>query len=436
MPSFRKRSRTVLAIAGVAVAAAPCAAAAQEFGFTRRAYMSTIAAEELRPRYDADDDGTSEGRDTSHLGGRVGPYLVLPELSVRGVYDDNIDDSPVDPISEYALEVDGRLMLRSELPRHMLNILLEGRYTGYESHDEQNRLAGGAEAEWRLDVDAGDAFGGRVKISHGQESRFEPDSPLAAATPVTERTNEADFAFTHDAGAPLSGTIGLSARNDDFTDVAARDGSTIDQDFRDRTSYGTYLNLNYRFSPGYSAIAVLEAGREEYAEVASASLDAANVSAQAGLDFELTRLVRASILGGYGVKDFDSDSSADLRSFIYRGRIDWSLTQQMSLSFNAGREIATPATGGGGRVDTNVGANLGLEVTRDLKLTGTLDYLIADLTDGSRTDEVITVGVGGEYGLGKNLIFTFDYQHRSRDSSDDAYDLEDNRAMVGVTARF
>lgn len=83
-----------------------------------------------------------------------------------------------------------------------------------------------------------------------------PEAPLEAREAGARVDNEAEIAFTRDQGR-LGATFGLDLADHDYSDVEAFDGSRIDQDFRDMTSYGAYLGLNYRFSPGYKLLTSL-----------------------------------------------------------------------------------------------------------------------------------------------------------------------------------
>ena len=54
----------------------------------------------------------------------------------------------------------------------------------------------------------------------------------------------------------------------------------------------------------------------------------------------------------------------------------------------------------------------------------------------NRSDQIWDVGVGLDYYLTKNWLFTFGVEHQVRDSTSDSLDMHRNKVMIGAKLRF
>ena len=262
---------------------------------TQQDFTSTLAQIE---KADGWYDETNYGAAAAGLRGKkyflpdgidMGSYLLFLEVGAGTTYDDNIYATRQNRKGDFRSVGTASLAAISRLPRHLFNVYLDGSYVNYADDPDADYFDGAARADWRIDIDHGHALGGRFASTYEHEDRLAPEAPLEAREAVPVLANEAEIAFTRDQGR-LGATFGLDFADHDYSDVEAFDGSRIDQDFRDMTSYGAYLGLNYRFSPGYKLLTTVRAGRELYHDADAELRDATVYEGKVGLAFELSPL--------------------------------------------------------------------------------------------------------------------------------------------------
>jgi hypothetical protein len=415
---------------------------AQPIDFTKQDYTSTLAQVEKADgwyddvNYGAAPAGALAKKYFLPDGIDLGSYLLYLTLGGGTTYDDNIYALRDNRVSDFRNEGSASVALISRLPRHLFNVYLDGKYVSYADHEDDNYLDGGALAELRLDIDHGHALGARLSSTYEHEGHLSPETPLDARERVPVLTNEARIALTRDQGR-LGANVGLDFTDYDYSDVEAFDGSLIDQDFRDMTSYGAYLGLNYRFSPGYKLLASVRAGREIYDDADAASRNATLYEGKLGLAFELSPLWKAYLSAGYGLADYDSSGREAFGALIYDGKLEWLASPLLTFTLTAGQSIDEASFGNEGAVlETRVDLKAEYEVLRNLMLFGSAGYERADIGSASRIDDVYIGNIGAEYTINKNLLFTVGYEHEERYSTDPDYDMQVNRYKVGLTYRF
>lgn len=416
-------------------------AAAQPLDFSQQRYAATLAQiENADGWYDEKNFGatTAGAYAKRHFlpdGINLGNYLLYLTVGAGTTYDDNIYLTAKDTLADFRSEGTASMAFMSRLPRHLFDVYLGGKYVSFAEHEENNYLDGSASAEWRLDIDHGHALGGRFGSTYEHEERSAPEAPIEAREPVPVLTNEAEIVLTRDQGR-LGASVGLDFADRDYRDVEAFDGSAIDQDFRDQTSYGAYLGLNYRFSPGYKLLGSLRAGRETYHEDVDGLRDATLYDAKIGLAFELSPLWRAYVTGGYGLADYDDDSRGQFGAFIYDGQLQWLASPVLTMALSAGQSIDEASFGSSGAtLGTQAKLKVDYEAMRNLMLSASLGYARFDV-EGDRTDDTYVGIIGAEYTINKNLLFTIAYEHRERFSSDADFEMQDNRYTAGLKIRF
>ncbi len=409
---------------------------------TQQDFTSTLAQIE---KADGWYDETNYGAAAAGLRGKkyflpdgidMGSYLLFLEVGAGTTYDDNIYATRQNRKGDFRSVGTASLAAMSRLPRHLFNVYLDGSYVNYADDPDADYFDGAARADWRIDIDHGHALGGRFASTYEHEDRLAPEAPLEAREAVPVLTNEAEIAFTRDQGR-LGATFGLDFADHDYSDVEAFDGSRIDQDFRDMTSYGAYLGLNYRFSPGYKLLTTVRAGRELYHDADAELRDATVYEGKVGLAFELSPLWRANVSAGYGLADYDAEERDRLGAFVYDGQLVWLASPLLTMTLTAGQSIDEASFGTeGALIETHAEIEAKYEAMRNLMLTASLGYERADIANSDRTDDIYTGKIGAEYTINKNLLFTIGYERQERFSTDLDYEMQANRYMAGLKIRF
>lgn len=374
-------------------------------------------------------------------GVRAGNYLIFPEVGAAVTFDDNIFSHDIDKVSDWRSEVTGGIKFQSQLPRHVLDFSLDGKIVNYLDNPDQDYANVRAKAEGALHFDHAHTLSASVLSALEHEERNDPSLPASRQTstaegPIEVFHNRAAVGITRDVGR-LYGTLSATVESWDYSDVAAIDGRTLDQDERDTERYSSQLKFGYRFSPGYTFVGKLRTLRDENTGSLTTDRDAWGYEAMAGLAFETNPLLRWRILGGYGVRDYHQSSLANLTTTLLEADVQWLPTQRLTIYGTLSRQISEAAEiDASGVVQSSARIRAEYEIYHNLVLTGGLEVREDEFQGIDRGDSIYAARAGLDYYFTKNWLFTFGYEHQVRDSSDDSLDMHRNRFMIGAKLRF
>ncbi len=402
----------------------------------------TIASRDRLRNYDSRKKYGAESiseRSRKHLqpdGGRIGNYFVFPSLESTMTFDDNIFGTAQDTVSDFRVELNPEVQFQSHLPRHILNVALGANLVRYVENTDQNYANYSVAIDGGLHINHANTLGLSVSSQLSHERPGEVSSSLNVGEPVPVFTHKATVGLTHDVGR-LYGTVSATAERFDYQDVKARDGTTLDQSIRDMDFLSTQLRAGYRFSPGFDLVGKIRFMRQLHGGVGANDLDANGYEALAGLAFETSPLLHWKILGGYGLRDYDQPGLESIGTSLFEASFEWLPTQKITILGALGREFQdTIGLDQGGRVETSVSLRADLELLNNLVLSLGGEIEDADFNGITRNDRTFRVNAGLQYYLNKNLLLSFKYEHQTRDSNIDAFDMDRNTFMVGAKLRY
>lgn len=390
---------------------------------------------------DAKQNGAVSVRDRTESsfrpdGIRIGNYLYFPWAGYVVTYDSNILSSGINQIADYRHELRMAMNFESHLPRHMFDLSLGGTAVMFQEFSDINHLDGYAASRWRIDIDHADSITGFASTNLEHEENVTEEAPLAAAEPVQDLHNKGEIALRRDGGR-LYGAIGTRAESWNYDNVKAYDGSIIEQDSRDVAILSPFVSLGYRFSPGYNLTAEVVSHTQWNRGTEKIDRDAQGYEALAGIEMELTTLLKAEIKGGWQTQDFKQDGLADIDAAIWSAELQWLITPMLTLTFNARRSVyATTYGESSGRLDTQFGGRADYEMWRNLILTAGFEYRDSDFVGSDRLDSIYVGHIGAEYAYTKNIFLTVDYEHQLRQSTVSDYDVEKDKISIGGKIRF
>ncbi len=376
------------------------------------------------------------GRHYQPIGIRAGNFILRPSAEAKVIYDDNIFASPTNEVDDIRTEISPSLVIKSFLPRHVLNFAFDGRLVSFAENSDQDFTDARASFDGALHIDHAHTFAISAITELAHENRTELNAAQFAAEPVPIHRSKISAGLTRDVGR-LFGTISATAERFDYYDVDAIGGGTLDQDGRDTDILSTQLRVGYRFSPGFEAIGKLRLLRQLNGEVGPSNTDANGYEALAGVAFQTSPLLRWRILGGYGIRDYDEISRETSGTSLFEGHVEWLPTEKMTIYGSVSREINDfSGNGFASWVETSVKARVEYEIYNNLFLKLGANLAQAEFQGIDRNDEIYSGKIGLEYYMNKNWLFTFSYEHEQRQSSDDLYDLTNNKFMIGAKLRF
>ena len=372
-------------------------------------------------------------------GVRAGNYMVYPALGTTVLFDDNIYATNKNRASDVRFEIVPVVRAKSDLPRHILDFAVGAKLTEYVRHQELNT------ADFRFNMDGALHFDNAHTLSFSllsaldHEDRASPDAPKNAAEKTEVFHNRAIIGLKRDAGR-LWASFSTLIERWDFQDVKARDGSTIDQKMRDTQLAAAQAMLGYRFSPGFEVQGKVRMLRQDNfgAKSASADFSAYGYEAVAGVSAEISPLLRWRLLGGYGVRDYDSIDMRTAGNGLIEAEVQWLPTQLMTFTAIARRAFAEGilGEGAGGRIDNSVSAKVEYEVFRNLVFTFGGEYRESEFLSESRRDRVMIGRVGADYYYTKNWLFSLGLEHQTQRSNIEEDNMTRNRVWLSTKLRF
>lgn len=367
---------------------------------------------------------------------RAGNYTILPSVGATVVYDDNIYRSSADKVSDWRSEITPSVKLQSHLPRHVLDMSLDGRIVNYLDNTSQDYANVRAKLDGALHFDHAHTISASILSAIEHEERGESSTPLAASEPIQVFHNRVGVGITRDVGR-LYGTLMATFERWDYSDVRALNGDNLDQDYRDTNQFSTALRFGYRFSPGYEFVGKIRGVRELNRGGDLNDRDAYGYEAMVGIAFESSPLLRWRVLAGYGFRDFEQDNIQDVSTGLIEAQVQWLPTQYMTFTGIANRQIvAADAVEDSGRVETRLSGRLDYEIWHNVVLNFSLQYADAEYVGVHRRDQTYTGRIGLDYMLNRNWVLSAGYEHSRRDSTEDFFDMSRNRVTVGAKLMF
>ncbi len=367
---------------------------------------------------------------------RVGNFLLFPEVGYGvtwtgyqnagfGIRDEDIRH-----------ELFTRLELQSQTPRHMLNILAQGRAVQYQDNEEIRYLDGGITTKWRLDIDHAHALFGTGSFNVRRLENVDDENPAGAAEPgqVTSYASEVGF---RRQGSHIDAEVGLRYSRIEFADVKANDGSRIYAGWQDNSAIRPYVAMAWKASPGYRVFGEIAGSFQENTGTPTIDRDATAIEATAGVQFELSPLVRVTLKGGFVQQDYHQPNLIDISEPIWEGHLEWLVTPLVTMNLATWRSVRATQFGvASGQVVTGHSIRFDYEMWRNLIVSATASLRDLDYIGETREDRVLTAGLGFDYLHSKHWALGFSYEHQLLDSSIDAYDKQLDRIKFNVKYRF
>ncbi len=441
-PPTRHAGSAAALAALAAYTGVPAAAYALDLDDEGGLITETIARRERLKDYDSVKKYGAErvaDRDRQHTkpdGLRAGNYLIFPFAGASVVFDDNIFRSDANKESDLRSESTAGVKFTSQLPRHLLDLSLDGKIVNYLENTDQDYANVRGKVDGALHFDHAHTLSVGILSAIEHEERGEIFTPISAAEPVRVFHNRAGAAFTRDVGR-LYGTVSGQYESWNYDDVRSLGGPMVDQDARDSHVWSAQLRAGYRISPGFDFVGKVRAVRQFNRGDGVVDRDAVGYEALAGLAFEANPLLRFRVLGGYGFRDFDQSGLDSVATSLLEGHVQWLATQRTTFYASLKREIVdSVGEGGTGRIETSLFGRMEYEILNNLVATTDIEFRDADFIGLDRHDQTWSARLGLDYYLNRNWLLTLGYQHERRQSNEDDFDMTRNRVTVGAKVRF
>jgi hypothetical protein len=192
----------------------------------------------------------------------------------------------------------------------------------------------------RLDIDHSTQLLGRIQAAYLHDEVGSLTSPTGAVEPTPYGFGSADVTLRKEFGR-FTASVGTRVDTYDYGSTRAQNGSTINQDARDGQIYSVHERIDYAFSDKAAVFASLENNWRDLRGSPGASLNSNGYRALAGVDLELTHLIKGEFAAGYLRQSFDSSLIGDISGPAYRALLTWSPSRRLDIHFNTEQIVTT-----------------------------------------------------------------------------------------------
>jgi hypothetical protein len=378
-----------------------------------------------------------ERPDYDPVGIRLGGFFLYPTLAATELYRDNVFYEDTNEESDFETVISPALRLNSNWNNHALNFFADadvGRFLDNSEADYEDWSIG---ADGRLDIQRDMNVTGGATYQRLHEDRSSPDD-TAALEPTIYRRYGPEAAFNKRFNR-LSVQLGGGYTWLDYDDVTTANGTTINNDDRDRREAVGFTRFGYDISPDYQTFVRLSANDRTYDD----SLDDSGVSrdsqgweAVAGLAFDFGGITFGNVFVGYLQQDYDRQGFDTVDGPSFGGDLTWNATQLTTVTAQIARTVEeTTLSGASGGLATEGRLRVDHELLRNVILSADAGYSNVDYESISREDDVIDAGVGGKYLLNRNFYLQGRLSHARRDSNVNTEDYDANTVMLRLVAQ-
>jgi hypothetical protein len=370
------------------------------------------------------------------VGGRIGSWMLLPSMSVGGLYNSNVFASSTNAQSDVALLLHPRFMARSLWDRHFLELEADMHSASYLRNPNLDWVDGSAKARGRIDLSHDQAILANFRAARLHDDVGSLASPASAVEPTPYNYITGDVTYWKEFNR-LSMSVGTRVESYDYGKTRAQDGTIINQDARDGQIYAVHGRAEYVLSPMFGVFASAEGNRRELKGTPQQSLASRGYRTLGGVSVEFSRLLVGEIAVGYAEQRFDAATLSRIAGPDYRMLLTWSPTRTIDVKFKAEsivtQAVDTDATGV--RADS-VQLAVDYEFRRNVILSLGAFYENDRFIGQTRQDDVYGTLAEAKYLLNRHWSISARHQYFNRDSNIPTSTYDKHEIGLNVAAQF
>ncbi|MEQ8283371.1 MAG: outer membrane beta-barrel protein [Parvibaculum sp.] len=379
--------------------------------------------ERARPGYDA-------------VGIRAGGFMIYPDASVTGTYNDNIYATNTGETDDFITTIVAGVSAQSNWSRHALNLNAGLSQYLYADNSDEDRLDWNIGGNGRVDVTRDTSVSAGLSYAQLHEERDAPNAVGNAAEPTEYAVFRAQAALDHRFNR-VTTRLGATYADYDYDTVPLIGGGVLNQDFRDREEFEQLLRLGYNVSPDTNVYIEGTLNQRKYDQQPPAvplNRDSDGYSVVGGAEFRLSSLAQGGVFIGYQEQDYDDPTLPNISGLSYGASVDWFVTPLTTVRFETAATVEETTTpGASGYMDQSVGLRIDHELMRNVILGARVSYTNLDFEGIGRSDDIIRAGLGVDYLLNRNFSIGLGYSFADRDSNIGGLDYTRNE--IGLTLR-
>jgi hypothetical protein len=367
---------------------------------------------------------------------RAGDWMFDPSVTAGTLFDSNVYSAPSNPQSDLAARLGAAFDAHTLWDRHGLDLQLWAQSLLYAHHPGLNENDVSFRGTGHFDIDHATQLLGTFQAAYLHDQVGTLTSPTNAIEPTPYGFLSGDVTLRREFGR-FTGSAGVRTDAYDYGQTLAQNGSIINQDARDGQIYTAYSRVDYALSDKTALFTAYEHNWRNLRGTPTESLSSYGDRVLAGIDVELTHLIKGEFAGGYQRQHFYSQQIGDISGPAWRAIVTWSPSRRMDVHFNY-EQIVTEAS------DTSLTgifakaaiAGIDYELRPNVVLSTAAFYEKDDFKGEPRKDDVYGVDAQIKYLMNRVTSLSLHYRYTKRDSNIPADSFDKHEIGLGVTARF
>jgi len=367
---------------------------------------------------------------------RNGPWMYYPTATLGVFYDSNVFSSATNRQDDFATRFAAGVRARSLWERHALDLQLSTQSLLYRNHSGLNQTDVDFKGMGRFDIDHSTQLLGRVQAAYLHDEVGSLTSPTGAVEPTPYGFGSADLTLRKEFGR-FTASIGTRVDTYDYGSTRAQNSATINQDARDGQIYSVHERIDYAFSEKAAVFASLENNWRDLRGLPGASLNSNGYRALAGINLELTRLIKGEFAAGYLRQSFDSDLIGDISGPAYRALLTWSPSRRLDIHFTAEQIVTTTSdTSPTGVLANSFQLGADYEIQPNLIFSPLFIYEKDEFKGQPRDDDVYAAEMRLKRAFNNVASASIYYRYLQRDSNIPANSYDKHLFGINASVQF
>ncbi|KAB7647917.1 outer membrane beta-barrel protein [Polymorphobacter fuscus] len=373
------------------------------------------------------------------IGVDVGGFQLYPSLQADVRATDNFRASNSNRQGDIYLVATPAARLTSNWSRHALSAQTFFSRSFHDRLKTEDVSQYGVSALGTLDI----SREARISINAGADRKTEPRDSLASFQGTPSPVSY-DIYRVGISGAQafnrfiLNASAGVEKRA--FNDVAAADGTIIDQSFRNVRTVTASASAQMELRSGVSALVSGQFDDSHYeAQLAPGQLrrDSSGYTVLAGVSLELSTLVFGQLQVGIINRSYRDSRLRDVTGPSYRANLLWNVTPLTSLRLTGARTVEDAAsTIFAGNTRSDVGLAVDHELYRYVIVSADSSYSRFSANGVGAKGSEFQIGAGARYLFGRRWSVSGRIRYAQRRSDDQRLRYHATIGMVSAQLAF
>ena len=273
------------------------------------------------------------------------------------------------------------------------------------------------------------------QIDVGRDSVDKNTDPTGEKKGAQTILGEADAALEYSlgrAGFTLGGTLSRQY----VGDTGLNDGTSRDNTARNWSGFGLRARTSFKLTPILSAFVAASANRAVYDAVNTgfgAPSDNWTYRLTGGLDGQWSNGLTASLYGGYGVSDYDSDLIASGGGYVIGGSLSYPVLRGGEIAASLDTNFTPTDSVAGATTEIAYSGELSASylINDWLTLRGALGGSYTVYPGAKATETGLTAGAGIDWQFGPHTALNADYAFGANWADDE--DTQSHTVSLGMT---